>query len=181
MSRDASTALGAIPPHPLHRSGRVRRAALPLLAVVGPVVLAFAAGGKVMDHARFRESLAGFDAFPHSVRGGAAWAAPAVEVLPLLLLLSGRVRAAAAASLSLLAMFTAALSWQRAVGKPPTCACVGLWARYLSVREDFAGSLVRNGLLAATSVLTLLLARPRHDQDESLAAPAQRPGGADPG
>lgn len=132
------------------------------VALVARLVLvltfAIAGVGKLADRGRTREMLTTFGV-PTRFVGGASILLPAAEItIAGLLLVPGTAAVGAVAALALLGLFTAAVAYNLARGRKPTCNCFG----QLRSKPIGARTLIRNGALMAVAAVALggVLAEP---------------------
>ncbi len=123
-------------------------------AAVLAVTFAWSSIDKIGGWSRWRRALAGH-AFPPGVAGIAAWAVPGTEALVPVLALLGRPRAAAAAALAALMVFSAALGrLAMRDGVRVACGCFGRGS------IDVRVALARNVALGAAAVVSWISASP---------------------
>lgn len=120
-----------------------------------PAVMLLASVGKLADWNRFQASLATYVLLPHWIPSICSVSIPAVEAIPIILLIYGYRRISNGLCISLLVLFTAVTVWHWMNNVPPDCACLGLWARYFRINESFRGVLLRNAGLSLTAVLSI--------------------------
>ncbi|MBK7405472.1 MAG: hypothetical protein IPJ41_12775 [Phycisphaerales bacterium] len=94
---------------------------------------------------------------------------PSVAPIPLSLVIVGaeiacgcswflgtRRRVAVIVATALLVMFSAALATEYALAKMPDCYCFGRWLEYNTKRSGLQAAMLRNGILVATLLQSLL-------------------------
>lgn len=121
-----------------------------------PAILFLTAIGKLADWDHWRSSVDGFVLLPSWCMDLLSVVLPAVEAAPFVVFVSGRRLQAVVCSLGLVSLFTGVLLWHWANNVKPTCACLGLWARYLDVEGSIRAGLVRNGVLWSAGFAGLL-------------------------
>lgn len=131
------------------------------VAFAVPLALLAASVGKLADWGRFESSLATFALVPMPVRNVGAVVVPAIEVVPLVLALRGRVLAANAGALALVLVFSGVVGWHWAMNIRPTCSCFGAWTRNAAAEGATEGWLARNGGLIVVGASAIVCSHGR--------------------
>lgn len=139
------------------------------LGGIVPVIMLFAAVGKLMDYPGFVGSVESFDLVNPAWREAATVLVPAAEMAVFALLLCGRRAGANLLALALIGMFSAVVVWHWMNNERPDCSCIGLWSQYLSFNDTVRFWTIRNGALMAVAVASLLLWRLERSARHALA------------
>jgi len=131
---------------------RCRFASAAVAALLAPSVLAFASIGKVLAWDRFQVSLDSYTLLSEAIRSLALTLTPAVEMIPLVVLLARRPLLANILAATLLTLFTLVIVWHWTNNVRPSCGCLGLWADYTRIEETSRFAVVRNGALLMVSL-----------------------------
>ena len=140
-----------------HRVSRARAILVAVLTAVTPSLMLIAAIGKVADWDGFQRSLATFTLIPSTVLDVASAVVPAAEAATFVLVVSGRRALANGVCVALLSVFMAVIGWHWMHNVKPTCACLGLWTRYLGNRETLIGLFMRDGALMLFAAISAAL------------------------
>ncbi len=124
-----------------------------LLGAAVPSVLLLASIAKAFDFAGFRVSLQSYSLIPDQLRAPAAVAILCLEVLPFSLLLIGSPRQANMIAAAILCIFSAAVCYEMAIGRTPTCNCLGVLQQYLRFHNDAGTILLRNAVLLGLAMI----------------------------
>ncbi len=128
-----------------------------LVSLCIPLLFLASSIGKLLQITDFSTSLYSFTLLPKYIQSLSVTLVPGVELLPVLFIIIKRPKTANMICLLMLCLFTGVVYWHWLHNVKPDCACFGLWGEYIRLNRISMSIFIRNGILAAISVLSILL------------------------